>query len=246
MERLPKAGTGAGFPETACQNKMGPMANELPNGNGAGAEAAPSLNALIQYTKDFSFENPKAPRSLAQQGPQMSLQVNVGSTALGDNDYETVLRLEGKAEIKGETLFAFDLSYAGVFRLQNIPQEHVHPVLVIDCARLLFPFARQIIAEAVQNGGFPLLRAPDRLRPALPAAHAGARGPAGRGDQLIARRHRQKTTEGPLTGPFLVYCGLLLPLRRTGPLSMCPRQRRTPRQGRPPFPYPMENRWTTL
>jgi len=159
MERIPRAGTGAGFPETACQNEMGPMANELPNGNGAGAEAAPSLNALIQYTKDFSFENPKAPRSLAQQdaqqGPQMSLQVNVGSTALGDNDYETVLRLEGKAEIKGETLFAFDLSYAGVFRLQNIPQEHVHPVLVIDCARLLFPFARQIIAEAVQNGGFP-------------------------------------------------------------------------------------------
>ncbi|MFJ5368193.1 protein-export chaperone SecB [Bosea sp. CER48] len=136
------------------------MANELPNGNGTGAaDAAPSLNALVQYTKDFSFENPKAPRSLAQQdaqqGPQMSLQVNVGSTALGDNDYETVLRLEGKAELKGETLFAFDLSYAGVFRLQNIPQEHVHPVLVIDCARLLFPFARQIVAEAVQNGGFP-------------------------------------------------------------------------------------------
>ncbi len=157
---VPNAGDGAGFPETACQNKMGPMANELPNGNGAGAaEAAPSLNALVQYTKDFSFENPKAPRSLAQQeaqqGPQMSLQVNVGSTALGDEDYETVLRLEGKAEQKGETLFAFDLSYAGVFRLQNIPQEHIHPVLVIDCARLLFPFARQIIADAVQNGGFP-------------------------------------------------------------------------------------------
>ncbi len=152
--------SGAGFPEKACQNKMGPMANELPNGNGAGAaDAAPSLNALIQYTKDFSFENPKAPRALAQQeaqqGPQMSLQVNVGTTGLGDTDYETVLKLEGKAELNGETLFAFDLSYAGVFRLQNIPEEHIHPVLVIDCARLLFPFARQIIAEAVQNGGFP-------------------------------------------------------------------------------------------
>ena len=136
------------------------MANELPNGNGAGAaDAAPSLNALIQYIKDFSFENPKAPRALAQQeaqsGPQMSLQVNVGTNPLGDTDYETVLKLEGKAELEGETLFAFDLSYAGVFRLQNIPQEHIHPVLVIDCARLLFPFARQIIAEAVQNGGFP-------------------------------------------------------------------------------------------
>lgn len=157
--------SGAGLPETACQNKMGPMANELPNGNGAGtADAAPSLNALIQYTKDFSFENPKAPRALAQQeaqnGPQMSLQVNVGTTGLGGPDYETVLKLEGKAELNNETLFAFDLSYAGVFRLQNIPEEHIHPVLVIDCARLLFPFARQIIAEAVQNGGFPAFYVP--------------------------------------------------------------------------------------
>ncbi|SIR52591.1 protein-export chaperone SecB [Bosea sp. TND4EK4] len=136
------------------------MANELPNGNGTdAANAAPSLNALIQYTKDFSFENPKAPRVLAQQeaqqGPQMSLQVNVSTTPLGDTDYETVLKLDGRAEINGETVFAFDLSYGGVFRLQNIPQEHIHPVLVIDCARLLFPFARQIIAEAVQGGGFP-------------------------------------------------------------------------------------------
>lgn len=137
------------------------MANELPNGNGAGNgdPTAPSMSALIQYIKDFSFENPKAPRGLgmpqAQQGPQMSLQVNVSSNALGDNDYETVLRLEGKAEVENETLFAFDLSYGGVFRLLNVPQEHIHPVLVIDCARLLFPFARQIIAEAVQNGGFP-------------------------------------------------------------------------------------------
>jgi len=133
------------------------MANESPNGNGA-QQAGPSMNALIQYTKDFSFENPKAPRALSQQaeqGPQMSLQVNVSTSALGDTDYETVLKLEGKAELSGETLFAFDLSYAGVFRLINVPQEHIHPVLVIDCARMLFPFARQIIAEAVQGGGFP-------------------------------------------------------------------------------------------
>lgn len=150
--------SGAGFP-TQPAKKMGPMANDTPNGNGAAAaEAAPTMNALVQYIKDFSFENPKAPRALgqqAQQGPQMSLQVNVSSTGLGGDDYETVLQLEGKAELAGETLFAFDLSYGGVFRLLNIPEEHIHPVLVIDCARLLFPFARQIIAEAVQNGGFP-------------------------------------------------------------------------------------------
>lgn len=137
------------------------MANDTPNGNGAAAaEAAPTMNALVQYIKDFSFENPKAPRALgqqAQQGPQMSLQVNVSSTGLGGDDYETVLQLEGKAELAGETLFAFDLSYGGVFRLLNIPEEHIHPVLVIDCARLLFPFARQIIANATRDGGFPPL-----------------------------------------------------------------------------------------
>jgi len=133
------------------------MANDIPNGNGTD-DAQPSMSALIQYTKDFSFENPKAPRSLGQQGeagPQMSLTVNVSSNPLGGDDYETVLQLEGKAELNGETLFAFDLSYGGVFRIVNVPQEHIHPVLVIDCARLLFPFARQIVAEAVQNGGFP-------------------------------------------------------------------------------------------
>jgi preprotein translocase subunit SecB len=146
-----------GSPSVSLQITMGPMANEIPNGAQT-ADGAPSMSALIQYTKDFSFENPKAPHALSQQGeqgPQMSLQVNVSSTALTQDDYETVLRLEGKAEVNGETMFAFDLSYGGVFRLQNIPEEHIHPVLVIDCARLLFPFARQIIAEAVQNGGFP-------------------------------------------------------------------------------------------
>ena len=135
------------------------MTNDNPNGNGAAPDAnGASMSALIQYTKDFSFENPRAPHSLTQQGqqgPQMALQVNVSTTSLSETDYETVLQLEGKAVMNDETLFAFDLSYAGIFRLINIPQEHVHPVLVIDCARLLFPFARQIIADAVQGGGFP-------------------------------------------------------------------------------------------
>lgn len=134
------------------------MANELPNGNGA-ATTAPSLNTLIQYTKDFSFENPNAPRSLGpqQQGPSIGLQVNVSATGLSNTDFESVLTLEGKATIGEEVLFVFELSYAGVFRLQNIPQEQLHPVVMIDCPRLLFPFARQIIADAVRNGGFPPL-----------------------------------------------------------------------------------------
>jgi preprotein translocase subunit SecB len=133
------------------------MANEA--SNGSANPTGPVLNSLIQYTKDFSFENPRAPQSLGPQekGPQISLQVNVAATPLSETDFESVLTLEGKAEIGGDTLFAFELTYAGVFRLQNVPQEHVHAVVMVECPRLLFPFARQIVADAVRNGGFPPL-----------------------------------------------------------------------------------------
>jgi preprotein translocase subunit SecB len=131
-------------------------------GNGgqqAAQGAAPQLNVLAQYIKDFSFENPNAPRSLqpTQQQPQINLQVNVNANALSEHDIEVELKIEGKAEIAGSTLFGFDLVYAGVFRIQNVPQNDVHPIVMIECPRLLFPFAREIVAAAVRNGGFPPL-----------------------------------------------------------------------------------------
>jgi preprotein translocase subunit SecB len=135
---------------------------DTPASNGAAAapdDTTPSLNALAQYAKDISFENPNAPRSLTpqQQGPQISIQVNVNAKQLADTDFEVDLSLEGNAKIGAEVLFAFDLTYAGVFRVRNIPPEQLHPVVMIECPRLLFPFARQIVAEAVRNGGFPPL-----------------------------------------------------------------------------------------
>ncbi len=119
----------------------------------------PSLNVLAQFTKDFSFENPNAPRSLMQapQQPTISIQVNVNTKPMSNTDFEVELKLEGKAEIGDSTLFGFDLLYAGVFRLQNIPQESLGPLLMIECPRLLFPFARDIVAHAVISGGFPPL-----------------------------------------------------------------------------------------
>jgi preprotein translocase subunit SecB len=132
---------------------------DTPAPNGAQEESTPSLNALAQYTKDFSFENPNAPRSLQpqQQGPQISLQVNVGAKQLSEAEFEVDLTLEGDAKVGAEVLFAFELTYAGVFRVRNIPQDQLHPIIMIECPRLLFPFARQIVAEAVRNGGFPPL-----------------------------------------------------------------------------------------
>ncbi len=80
---------------------------------------------------------------------------NVGQ--LAETDYEVSLTLEGKAEHSGSVLFAFDLTYAGVFRIQNVPQQHLHPLVMIECPRLMFPFAREIVATTVRNGGFPPL-----------------------------------------------------------------------------------------
>lgn len=127
--------------------------------NGAGTDDAPQLNALVQYTKDLSFENPNAPRSLGPQekGPNIAIQVNVNAKQLAEHDFEVNLVLEGTAGEGADTLFKFELDYAGVFRLKNIPTDQMHPVVMIECPRLLFPFARQIIAEAVRNGGFPPL-----------------------------------------------------------------------------------------
>jgi preprotein translocase subunit SecB len=127
--------------------------------NGGQPNAAPALNCLVQYAKDLSFENPNAPRSLGPQeaGPNISIQVNVNAKQLADQDFEVELLLEGSAGEAPNLLFKFELTYSGVFRLVNIPAEQTHPVVMIECPRLLFPFARQIVAESVRNGGFPPL-----------------------------------------------------------------------------------------
>jgi preprotein translocase subunit SecB len=142
----------------------------MSNGNGGGqpqqvptdsqvGQPQPQLSVVGQYIKDFSFENPNAPRSLgpSQNPPTIGIQINVGVGQLAESDFEVQLKIEGKAEAQNTVLFAFDLTFAGVFRLQNVPQQALSPVLMIECPRLLFPFAREIIASAVRGGGFPQL-----------------------------------------------------------------------------------------
>lgn len=128
-------------------------------GNGMGADELPQLNVLAQYIKDFSFENPLAPRTLApqQQGPNINIQVNVNAKQMTESEFEVNLVMEGSAVSADTTLFKFELDYAGVFRLRNIPANELQAVVMIECPRLLFPFARQIIADAIRNGGFPPL-----------------------------------------------------------------------------------------
>jgi preprotein translocase subunit SecB len=121
--------------------------------------ASPSINILAQYTKDLSFENPGAPGSLQarDKAPNINIAVNVNANPLSDNDFDVVLSLNAEAKEGDKVVFAAELVYGGVFRITGFPQEHMLPVLFIECPRLLFPFARQIVADVTRNGGFPPL-----------------------------------------------------------------------------------------
>ncbi|EUC00994.1 Protein-export protein secB [Rhizobium sp. CF080] len=119
----------------------------------------PSLNILAQYTKDLSFENPGAPRSLQSRdkAPAININVNVNANPLSEADFDVILTLNAEAKDGDKVVFAAELVYGGVFRITGFPQEHMLPLLFIECPRLLFPFARQIIADVTRNGGFPPL-----------------------------------------------------------------------------------------
>ena len=128
------------------------------NGNGS-AQTAPSLNILAQYVKDLSFENPGAPRSLQarDRAPAININVNVNANPLSETEFDVVLTLSAIAKDGEKAVFNVELTYGGVFRVAGFPQEHMLPLLFIECPRLLFPFARQIVADATRNGGFPPL-----------------------------------------------------------------------------------------
>ncbi len=140
--------------------------SESPTGEGPvgnGEDHGPQVGVISQYVKDLSFENPNAPQVYQWQGqPRIDVQFNIGSQKVGDDVYEVALKVEigAKAdaeEAQGGTAFAVELVYAGLFALRNIPDEHLQPFLLAEAPRILFPFARRIIADAVQDGGFPPL-----------------------------------------------------------------------------------------
>ncbi|MEF2071309.1 protein-export chaperone SecB [Consotaella aegiceratis] len=139
------------------------MSETTPASNGGQQPGAksPSINILTQYIKDFSFESPKAPDVLRSQAkaPGINIGVNVGANPVSgaQGDYDVKLTLNARAGEGDDTLFLVELEYGGIFRLQNFPQEHLLPVLFIECPRLLFPFARQVIADITRNAGFPPL-----------------------------------------------------------------------------------------
>lgn len=133
---------------------------QSPPGDAAAGQAAqPRLMVQTQYVKDLSFENPRAPNSLepGQGRPDITVRVDVRAQAFAEDRYEVALHLNVETKTAGEAGFVLELTYAGVFALVDVPQESRQPILLIECPRLIFPFARRIVADATRDGGFPPL-----------------------------------------------------------------------------------------
>ena len=136
------------------------MADETtPNG---AAPAAPQvkMQILAQYIRDLSFENAVATKG-APQGevqPEITVQVSLDARKrAGDNQYEVISKFRITSTNKGDnsTLFLAELDYGGVFLIEGVPEDQMHPFLMIECPRMLFPFVRRIISDMTRDGGFP-------------------------------------------------------------------------------------------
>lgn len=127
----------------------------------AAAAAKVTSRVMAQYVRDMSFEN-----ILAQKGvsgdtqPEISVQVNLDARKRGtENQYEVITKLNitSKTKEKGDPLFLLELDYAGIFHVEGIPEEQMHPYLLIECPRITFPFLRRIVSDVTRDGGFPPL-----------------------------------------------------------------------------------------
>lgn len=136
------------------ENGGAPMAN--------GADTTPVAGMISQYVKDLSFENPNSPAIYQSQAmPRIDVQFNIGTLQIADDIHEVILKIDVRSETDDGVAFVVDLSYAGLFGIRNVRQEHMQPFLLGEAPRLLFPFARRVLADTVRDGGFqPLLLEP--------------------------------------------------------------------------------------
>lgn len=130
----------------------------LPNGE----DHTPSVGMIAQYIKDLSFENPNAPAVYQWTGqPQVDVQFNIGASPAGDDVHEVSLKITVRSSAADKVAYQVELDYAGLFGFRNIPDDQITPFLLAEAPRLLFPFARRVIADAVRDGGFaPMILEP--------------------------------------------------------------------------------------
>lgn len=125
--------------------------------NEAGDQPVVPLTVNAQYIKDLSFESPNAPGIFAEMQenpPDINLQINVNAKPVQDSVYEVVLEMQADCKVGEKVGFILELEYAGIFTL-NVPEEHLQAVMLVECPRLLFPFARNVLGETTRDGGFP-------------------------------------------------------------------------------------------
>lgn len=140
----------------ADQDDNGP----LDEGGFAEGTAGTQVAMLAQYVKDLSFENPNAPGSLqemADKKPEISVNVQVNARSLGNEGYEVSLNISVVAKVEKKTAFLAELDYAGLFGVRGVADQQLEQLLLVECPRLMFPFARRILSDATRDGGFPPL-----------------------------------------------------------------------------------------
>ena len=123
--------------------------------------APPKMNILAQYVRDLSFENILAQKGVdGELNPEIQVNVNIDAKKrTTDNQFDVIvkLRVDSKSKNTNNVLFVLELDYGGVFQIENIPNDQLHPYLLIECPRMLFPFLRRIVSDITRDGGFPPL-----------------------------------------------------------------------------------------
>jgi len=126
------------------------------------------MNILAQYIRDLSFENILAQKGIqGEVSPDISVQVNLDAKKRTQpNQYEVITKIQVDSTVKGgdDKLFLLELEYAGVFNIENVPDEQMHPFLLIECPRMTFPFVRRVVSDVTRDGGFPPLTSANQLQ----------------------------------------------------------------------------------
>lgn len=127
-------------------------------GSDANPESGARVGLIAQYVKDLSFENPNAPQSLTAPGkPEIEVSVHTQTRRMDPERYETIIKIEITARQEAATMFMLEVSYGGLFAIENVPEDQLAAYCMIECPRQLFPFVRRVIADATRDGGFPPL-----------------------------------------------------------------------------------------
>ncbi|MBJ26546.1 MAG: protein-export chaperone SecB [Alphaproteobacteria bacterium] len=122
----------------------------------------PQIGIVSQYIKDLSFENPNAPKVLENSSPpHVNVNVEVNAKPYENDTFEVNIHIIAEAKENDSITFILDLTYGGIFRIIGVPKDQIQPVLLVECPRLIFPFARRVVADATRDGGYsPLLLNP--------------------------------------------------------------------------------------